>query len=236
MKSGWTPQQDQRLVELVREYGQDWHTIFSKISGRTIQEIESRWNHCLNPDLIKGSFLEDEDDRIIEFVRQHGEGNWRGITQLIPNRTPKQCRERWIHHLSPGVRKEPWTDVEDALIFDLYLSFGGQWSTIARALPGRTDNSVKNRFNSSLSKRMEFDETGKMVLLPSKARTYVRKIEKRKPAWYALDRQTLSLRRTSTSETKKSSAFADSEALLPRGNGRENFLQHWDLFPRNPNQ
>jgi hypothetical protein len=236
MTSAWTPQQDQSLAKLVGQYGQDWKTIVKKMDGRTIAEIASRWDHCLNPKLIKGSFLEDEDKRIIRFVEQHGEANWRSIKGLLPNRTPKQCRERWINHLSPAVRKEPWTDAEDALIFGLYLDLGRQWSRIAPSLPGRTDNSVKNRFNSSISKRMEFDETGKMVLAPSQARRYVRKTQKRKPAHYALERQSLSLSQASTSETEKPSAFATIEALFPRAGDEEDFLLHWDLFPYNPNQ
>jgi hypothetical protein len=193
MDSPWTPQQDQRLAQLVGEHGQDWKAIVDKMGGRTIEQIASRWKKCLNSELVKGSFLEDEDNLIIRFVNEHGDGfSWRDITSLIPNRTPKQCRERWNNHLNPSVKKEPWTEEEDARIFALYEGFGAQWSRIARALPGRTDNSVKNRFNSSISKRLEFDETGKTVLVPSRARRYVQKTKKRKPARYALARQSLS--------------------------------------------
>jgi hypothetical protein len=236
MTSGWTPQQDQSLTKLVGEYGQDWDTIVKKMSGRTIPEIASRWDHCLNPELIKGSFLEDEDNRIIEFVKQHGEGDWRAIKGIIPNRTPKQCRERWINHLRPDVRKEPWTDAEDALIFQLSVDIGRKWSMIAGALPGRTDNSVKNRFNSSISKRMEVDETGKTVLAPPSARRYVRKTQTRKPAWYALERQNLSVSQPSTSEPEKPSPFSTVGALFPRASDGEDFLPNLDFFPGKANQ
>jgi hypothetical protein len=187
--SNWTAEEDRRLTTLVTHDPQDWPAIARHMTGRTPAEIAAHWRTCLNPVLIKGSFLETEDQLIISFVRAHGDQKFRDITELLPGRTAKQCRERWFNHLNPSIRKGPWTDEEDRIIFDIYQQHPRCWSLIAASLPGRTDNSVKNRFNSSISKRMEPDERGRPVLVPSKARHYRQKTVKRRPAKYALERE-----------------------------------------------
>mmetsp|Transcript_27968 Transcript_27968/g.24644 ORF Transcript_27968/g.24644 Transcript_27968/m.24644 type:complete len:165 (+) Transcript_27968:556-1050(+) len=70
----------------------------------------------------------------------------------VEGRSGKQCRERWFNNLNPEVRKGGWSMDEDKLIFDLYQKYGSSWSKVAKYVPNRTENSIKNRFYSTLRK------------------------------------------------------------------------------------
>lgn len=93
-----------------------------------------------------------EEDRVIkEHVAQHGPTKWSQIA--LNGRVGKQCRERWHNQLNPDIRREPWTDQEDQVILAAHATHGGQCSHIAKLLPGRTDNMIKNRWNSTIKKK-----------------------------------------------------------------------------------
>ena len=79
---------------------------------------------------------------------------WALIASHIPGRAGKQCRERWLNHLDSRVVKSDWTPDEDAILLDAQQRVGNKWSEIARGLPGRAENAVKNRFNSLITKRL----------------------------------------------------------------------------------
>ena len=89
-----------------------------------------------------------------------GEKCWTTISQLLPKRfglkgrSAKQCRERWHNHLNPEVSKAPWTVQEELLIVQAHGFFGNKWADIARLLPGRTDNAVKNHYYSTIRRRV----------------------------------------------------------------------------------
>ncbi|ORD99003.1 MYBB [Hepatospora eriocheir] len=98
--------------------------------------------------LNRGPWNKDEDEKLRKLVGHYGARNWSFIAEKIGTRMGKQCRERWHNHLNPSVNKNPFTKEEKLLIIQLHSKLGNKWSTIAKHLKGRTDNSIKNFFNS----------------------------------------------------------------------------------------
>jgi hypothetical protein len=102
----------------------------------------------------------DEDSVLRALVQTKGPRRWNSIakdlnTQLYQSRQVrqgKQCRERWYNHLSPTLRKEPWSVEEDIFIIEQQIKLGNRWSEIAKSLVGRTENCVKNRWKCMLKK------------------------------------------------------------------------------------
>lgn len=93
------------------------------------------------------------EDELLRQLANMGPENWNKISASLPGRTGKQCRERWLNHLQDGIRKGFWTPAEDQIIIEEQAKRGNRWSVIARMLPGRSDNAVKNRFNATLKKQ-----------------------------------------------------------------------------------
>ncbi|OHS96390.1 Myb-like DNA-binding domain containing protein [Tritrichomonas foetus] len=157
----WSSEEDALLIQLMNEKpNTNWSEYVHYFPGKTGQQVAERWEKVLNPALIKGSWTREEDETIIEFVKQYGTKNWTKLATLLPGRIGKQCRERWRNHLDPDVNRDPWTEEEDNILIEMHEKIGNQWVKIAEYLPGRSDNSIKNRWNSTLKKRLECLRTG----------------------------------------------------------------------------
>ncbi|KAG2076988.1 hypothetical protein BDR04DRAFT_1089273 [Suillus decipiens] len=103
-----------------------------------------------------------EDRLLANAVAIHGESdNWKAVAHCVPERTNKACRKRWLHSLSPNVKKSAWTPEEDHLLLELYKVHSTKWSVIARHIPGRTDDACSKRYREALDPSLRRDEWSK---------------------------------------------------------------------------
>ncbi|KAL5743412.1 hypothetical protein ACOSQ2_026528 [Xanthoceras sorbifolium] len=103
----------------------------------------------------KGAWSSQEDQKLIDHIRLHGEGCWRSLPKAAGlHRCGKSCRLRWINYLRPDIKRGNFSLEEEDLIIKLHALLGNRWSLIAGRLPGRTDNEVKNYWNSHMTKKL----------------------------------------------------------------------------------
>ncbi|CAL1415079.1 unnamed protein product [Linum trigynum] len=111
---------------------------------------------CDKANVKKGPWSAEEDAKLKDYIEQHGTGgNWIALPQKIGmKRCGKSCRLRWLNYLRPNLKHGGFSEEEDNIICSLYISIGSRWSIIAAQLPGRTDNDIKNYWNTRLKKKL----------------------------------------------------------------------------------
>ncbi|KAJ1263044.1 hypothetical protein BS78_09G154500 [Paspalum vaginatum] len=110
---------------------------------------------CEKAHTNKGAWTKEEDERLVSYIRAHGEGCWRALPKAAGLlRCGKSCRLRWMNYLRPDLKRGNFTDAEDELIIRLHGLLGNKWSLIAAQLPGRTDNEIKNYWNTHIKRKL----------------------------------------------------------------------------------
>nr|AXF54210.1 MYB3 [Cucurbita pepo] len=115
-----------------------------------------RHSCCFKQKLRKGLWSPEEDEKLLNYITKHGHGCWSTVPKLAGlQRCGKSCRLRWINYLRPDLKRGPFSQQEEDLIVELHSVIGNRWSQIAAQLPGRTDNEIKNLWNSCIKKKLK---------------------------------------------------------------------------------
>jgi hypothetical protein len=110
----------------------------------------------LPPPIRKVKFIPIEDARLLELVGLFGETDWTSIANQMPDRTARQCRERWFYFLTPSIINGPWSADEDTLLLQKFAEFGSHWKTLTQFFPGRTEINIKNHYAALIRRSTPF--------------------------------------------------------------------------------
>jgi hypothetical protein len=152
----------EKLVEQYHDAAPRWNDIAANFSNRSAYECLAKWQEVAQTSVVKGkgSWTTEEDQMIQEKLALYGR-KWAKIASFLPGRHGKQCRERYVNHLNPQLKKGDWTDDEEAVLIALRQIHGNRWANISKELPGRSDNDVKNHWYSTVKRK--FAQHGEQV-------------------------------------------------------------------------
>lgn len=153
-----------KLVEQYKDTAPRWNEIAENFVNRSAIDCLTNWQTITNPPVIKGKgSWTAEEDNILREKRQLYGRKWAKIAAHLPGRQGKQCRERFVNHLDPELKKGEWTDDEEAILIAMHEHHGNRWANISKQLPGRSDNDVKNHWYSTIQRK--FQQHGKEKLI-----------------------------------------------------------------------
>ena len=162
-KIKWKQEEAQLLIDLVKKYGEKWTRIEEKIKTKSAKQCMQKYKNMVKVER-KGNWTEEEDKLLLEWVRVHGPNKWTECSRRIVGRCGKQCRERWMNTLDPQVKRGNWEQGEQSVIFEQMKINWSSWALISKELPGRTENSIKNYFYSSI-RRLRATEIFKFLAI-----------------------------------------------------------------------
>ena len=152
------------------------HSIYK--STKEIRKKKSSRKIIKKTKRTKQIWTAEEDKRLLKLIKLHGPVHWSLISAEMEGREGKQCRERWHNHLNPDILKDSWTEEEDLRLYFLYRLFGSKWSILSFIFPGRTDNSIKNHWNSVMKKKVKRFETYLKTLTEKEQLTHLSPLDR----------------------------------------------------------
>ena len=149
----WTKEDDELLRTAVQTFGRGkWQEVSLHVPGRSALQCLHRYTKVLQSNPLPSSWSLPEDQQLRTWVQTHGPTQWSQCADSIPERSGKQCRERWVNALNPCVKVGEWTEEEDQTLLREFERVGAKWTEVAKSLPGRSESSVKSRFYSNMRK------------------------------------------------------------------------------------
>nr|AGC00814.1 EOBI [Petunia x hybrida] len=183
--------------------------------------MDKRTCNSQDVEVRKGPWTMEEDLILINYIANHGEGVWNSLARSAGlKRTGKSCRLRWLNYLRPDVRRGNITPEEQLLIMELHAKWGNRWSKIAKHLPGRTDNEIKNYWRTRIQKHINKQADQNM---------------KKQSKCEHNDQQAISTSQVSTGPTDTIDSYSPSSYTGNTNNNMENITFHGN-FPTETNE